>query len=229
MGNFEQTENLEGRQEELLNKLLYRKMEKEMEKWEACLKSSSPENVLRFAYEYAMKSDILFAMEDEELEPHTALMLLQMEKLLDSVFTWSVNCDHPEHMEFVRSCINGCGEHAWEKFVAENSVKESAQEPENVQNGNSEPEDEHGVPVHDLSVSGLAVENLIEIVNLFNEKKDKMHLLEAYPYDVWRGHFVDWANDFEEMYKDTDWNADDYLEKIRHFALVRFHLLSSQF
>ncbi|HJB29536.1 MAG TPA: DUF3848 domain-containing protein [Candidatus Blautia faecavium] len=221
MGNFEQTANMEAGQEDVLITLLYKKMEQEMEKWETCLKSTSPENVLRFAYEYAMKSDIIFAMEDEELEPQTALMLLQMEKPLDSVFIWSVNCNNQDHMEFIRSCIRDCGKYAWDKFVEENSKKDSAQEPENVQDciGASK-----GKSMAGCTVSGLAVENLIEIVNLFNEMKDKMHLLDAYPYDIWKQHFADWANDFEELYKDTEWIAEDYLAKTRQFALVRFKL-----
>ena len=55
-----------------------------------------------------------------------------------------------------------------------------------------------------------------------------MKLLETHPYEIWKDCFVDWANDFEEMYKDTNWTADDYLDKIRQYALVRFQLLLRQ-
>lgn len=226
MDNFKQTTNQEVSLEENIRIMLLNKMTKEMKQWESYLKASSPEFVLTNAYEYAIKSDILLAMENEELEPVEALLLLQMENPLNSVYEWFANSDSSYHMEKISSCISECAKWAWRDLKKENSEEEPSQEAEkelDCEENNSG----HTIMVG-CTVNGLAVENLIEIVNLFNEVKDKMHLLETHSYEVWKNHFADWANDFEEMYKDTDWTADDYLAKIRQFALVRFQMLLRQ-
>lgn len=218
MSNFEQ-KNQEISFEEQVGMLLFNKMEKEMKEWEDYWKKFPPESVLTCAYEYAMKSDILFAMEEEELEPHIAIMLLQQDKPLNAVYEWFERCDQSDHMDLIRNCIRDCGKAAWEKFIAENSKEVPKQENENF----------HDINKKQAEMKGLAAENLIEIVMIFNDMKERMHLLEYQDFSVWKEKFADWADDFEKQYKDTSWTEEAYQEKIYQFTIAKFQLFIQSF
>ena len=54
---------------EELNTASYHKMEAEQDSYRDWLLTLPPDEILQHAYEYAVRQDILFAMEDLELQP----------------------------------------------------------------------------------------------------------------------------------------------------------------
>ena len=71
---------------EELNTALYQKMEREQDKYRKWLVQCPPEEILSHAYEYAVREDILMAMEELNLPDDQAMALLKQRGLLDDVF-----------------------------------------------------------------------------------------------------------------------------------------------
>lgn len=82
---------------------LYEKMKAEMDHYQKWLLSQSPEEILRHAYEYSVKEDILCEVElmDDE---KTAKALLRSPCPLEDVFE-RVRDNDSSHMDEVRDCI----------------------------------------------------------------------------------------------------------------------------
>ena len=71
---------------EELNTKLYQKMEKEMEDFKNELRAFTPDEIMGRAYELAIKEDILYHMEYNDLTDEQAKTLLKDKKPLDSVY-----------------------------------------------------------------------------------------------------------------------------------------------
>ena len=69
-----------------LNKALYEKMAAEQDKYRDWLKSQPPAEVLNHAYEYAVREDIVMAMEELELTDAQAQALLDSPTPLADVY-----------------------------------------------------------------------------------------------------------------------------------------------
>ena len=63
-----------------------------------------------------------------------------------------------------------------------------------------------------------ASENLVEITLVYVGMLEEHRRLNSVDSDTWKQLFVQWANEFETMQTDTDWNQEDYLEEIEKFA-----------
>ena len=92
---------------EELNTALYKKMFAEQKDYKAWLLSQPAEEILRNAYEYVMREDILLSMEYHDLSDRNATVLLNMDKPLAAVFNKLEHSDSP-HMEHVWECIQQC-------------------------------------------------------------------------------------------------------------------------
>ena len=62
---------------EKLNTAIYEKMAAEQSAYHDRLLTLPPDEILQHAYEYAVRQDILFAMEDLELQPEQCRALLK--------------------------------------------------------------------------------------------------------------------------------------------------------
>jgi len=94
---------------EELNLKLYQKMVQEQEKYGDWLKSQSPDEILRHAFEYAMREDIVYAMEYHELSVKQAEALLTSDTPVADVYNAFEQAESP-HMDMIRSCIESCAE-----------------------------------------------------------------------------------------------------------------------
>lgn len=83
---------------------LYDKMAAEQAKYRGWLLEQPPEEIVNYAYEYAMREDILMAMEDAELRPEQAEVLLASVSPLDDVYQVFSKME-TSHMDTVRECI----------------------------------------------------------------------------------------------------------------------------
>ena len=71
---------------EELNTALYKKMFAEQEKYRAWLLTQPPEEVLRLAYEYTVREDILLSLEYNDMTDEQAEAMLKLSKPLAAVF-----------------------------------------------------------------------------------------------------------------------------------------------
>ena len=71
---------------EELNTELYKKAHSEQEAFRAELLSMPGEEILKYAYEYTIKEDLLLSLEYNDLESNQAKALLKLDKPLDSLF-----------------------------------------------------------------------------------------------------------------------------------------------
>lgn len=94
---------------EELNTALYQKMEREQDKYRKWLVQYPPEEILSHAYEYAVREDILMAMEELNLPDDQAMALLKQRGLLDDVFKDFSKLE-TDYMETVRGAIESCAE-----------------------------------------------------------------------------------------------------------------------
>ena len=94
---------------EKLNTALYHKMEREQDKYCKWLVQCPPEEILSHAYEYAVREDILMAMEELNLPDDQAMALLKQRGPLDDVFKDFSNLE-TAYMETVRGAIESCAE-----------------------------------------------------------------------------------------------------------------------
>lgn len=69
-----------------------------------------------------------------------------------------------------------------------------------------------------LLVYDKVSENLIEISLAFANLKDRYEKLCDIDSITWKQMFVDWANEFETVYTNNDWDQCDYLHEIEKYA-----------
>ncbi len=78
---------------EELNTAIYEKMAAEQSAYRDRLLTLPPDEILQHAYEYAVRQDILFAMEDLELQPEQCRALLKFPSpvadILKDLKSWS--------------------------------------------------------------------------------------------------------------------------------------------
>lgn len=89
---------------EELNAELYEKVSAEFEEYKNNLLMMSPEEMLEHAYAYAIRSDIVVALEYHELRARQAQALLNADNSLDEIFSKWENLE-TKHMECVRDAI----------------------------------------------------------------------------------------------------------------------------
>lgn len=70
---------------EELNTAIYEKMAAEQNAYRDRLLTLPPDEILQHAYEYAVRQDILFAMEDLELQPEQCRALLKSPNLVADI------------------------------------------------------------------------------------------------------------------------------------------------
>ena len=92
---------------EELNTALYKKMFAEQKDYKDWLLSQPAEEILRNAYEFVMREDILLSLEYNDLSDRYATVLLNMDKPLAAVFSKLEHSDSP-HMEHVWECVRQC-------------------------------------------------------------------------------------------------------------------------
>jgi len=83
---------------------LYDKMKAEQDKYREWLLSQSPVEILNHTYEYTMREDIVMAMEELELTPKQAKVLLKSPCPLADVFE-EFRDRETEHMDTIRDSI----------------------------------------------------------------------------------------------------------------------------
>ena len=84
---------------------LYEKMSYEQDYYRQWLLSQPPEEILNHAYEYAMREDILMAMETDELTDAQTQALLSSDTPLADVYRYFDRVE-TDHMDVVRDCIS---------------------------------------------------------------------------------------------------------------------------
>ena len=87
-----------------LNYNLYEKMSDEQDSYRQWLLSQPPEDILNHAYEYAMREDILMAMETERLTDSQAQALLNSPTPLSDVYRYFERTE-TDHMNEIRDSI----------------------------------------------------------------------------------------------------------------------------
>lgn len=71
-----------------LNVELYKKMAAEQTRYREYLLTLPPAEILKSAYEYSTREDILLTLEYDDLHPRMAQALLRLDKPLDDVFRY---------------------------------------------------------------------------------------------------------------------------------------------
>lgn len=87
-----------------LNYNLYEKMSDEQDYYRQWLLSQPPEDILNHAYQYAMREDILMAMETERLTDSQAQALLNSPTPLSDVYRYFERTE-TDHMNEIRDSI----------------------------------------------------------------------------------------------------------------------------
>lgn len=98
---------------EELNTALYNKMFAEQGEFRSWLLEQTPEEILRHAYDYVMREDILLSLEYNDLTDRYATVLLEMDKPLAAVFDKLEHTESP-HMEYVWDCVEQCAKETLE-------------------------------------------------------------------------------------------------------------------
>ena len=89
---------------EALNRKLYEKLFEEQEKYKGWLLEQSPEEILRHAYEYTIREDIVLAMEYHDVSDEQARALLDSPSPLAEIFRDFEQIEG-DHMDIIRGCI----------------------------------------------------------------------------------------------------------------------------
>lgn len=89
---------------EALNRALYNKLSDELERYRSELLSMPAEEILKCAYPYAVKEDIVFAMEDFKLSVEQCKALLSEKNALKKVFSRWENHES-RYMDDIRDMI----------------------------------------------------------------------------------------------------------------------------
>lgn len=87
-----------------LNTALHQKMMNEQEKYRNWLITKSPERILKHAYMYAMREDILLSLEYWDLSENQARVLLELKNPLSAIYNHFENSES-EHMDEVQRAI----------------------------------------------------------------------------------------------------------------------------
>lgn len=80
------------------------KVAKEQEVFETYLLTLSPKEILNRAYEFSVKQDIVFAVEQMELKDNEIKVLLNVPDLLMEVYEDFINLED-DYMDNIRSCV----------------------------------------------------------------------------------------------------------------------------
>ena len=91
---------------EELNTASYHKMEAEQDSYRDWLLTLPPDEILQHAYEYAVRQDILFAMEDLELQPEQCRALLKFPSPVADILKDFEKLELG-YMDAIRDCIDG--------------------------------------------------------------------------------------------------------------------------
>lgn len=91
---------------EELNTAIYHKMEAEQDSYRDWLLTLPPDEILQHAYEYAVRQDILFAMEDLELQPEQCRALLKSPSPVADILKDFEKLEL-DYMDAIRDCIDG--------------------------------------------------------------------------------------------------------------------------
>ena len=91
---------------EELNTAIYHKMEAEQDSYRDWLLTLLPDEILQHAYEYAVRQDILFAMEDLELQPEQCRALLKSPSPVADILKDFEKLELG-YMDAIRDCIDG--------------------------------------------------------------------------------------------------------------------------
>ncbi len=89
---------------EELNSALYKKLSNEIDQYKSELFSMPAEEILKCAYAYAMKEDIVFAMEELNLSDKQCKALLSEQNALDKIFSHWENHES-RYMDDIRDMI----------------------------------------------------------------------------------------------------------------------------
>ena len=89
---------------EELNTELYKKLFAEQQDFKGWLVKQPPEEILKHAYEYVIREDIVIEMEYHDLTDTEAKALLADEKPLKAIFDAYENSEGG-HMDEIRNCI----------------------------------------------------------------------------------------------------------------------------
>ena len=113
---------------EELNKALYDKMGAEMERYRQELLSLPSEEILKNAYEYAVREDILLTMENYDLDDERARALLDSETPLADAFQ-AVEGENIGYTDMIQRCVwKKANSLLWEKRMAAQPESERPQE-----------------------------------------------------------------------------------------------------
>lgn len=90
-----------------LNEELYRKLSKELEEYRKELLSQTPDEILKQAYDYAIRQDIVLSLEYHDVNARQAQVLLRTDNALDAIFTkWeNLETDHMDHIQNAVECV----------------------------------------------------------------------------------------------------------------------------
>ena len=89
-----------------LNEELYRKLSKELEEYRKELLSQTPDEILKQAYDYVIRQDIVLSLEYHDVNARQAQVLLRTDNALDAIFTkWeNLETDHMDHIQNAVEC-----------------------------------------------------------------------------------------------------------------------------
>lgn len=97
-----------------LNTALHQKMMEEQEKYRNWLLTKPPERILRHAYMYAMREDILLSLEYWDLTEDQAKVLLAQKNPLAAIYKNFENTES-EHMDEIHRAVERCADNLLEK------------------------------------------------------------------------------------------------------------------
>lgn len=89
---------------EELNLQLYQKMAAEQAQYREWLLSQPPDEILRHCYEYAVREDILYSLEETDISAERAKALLKSSSPLSDIYERHEKCESA-HMEEIRDAI----------------------------------------------------------------------------------------------------------------------------
>ena len=95
----------------LLNLALHQKMQNEWLEYRDWLLTLPAEEILDNAYEYAIKTDIVYALEDYELEDEEYEALMRMGNVLDGVKR-TLDKSETGYMDDIRAAVENCARDA---------------------------------------------------------------------------------------------------------------------
>lgn len=97
-----------------VNVALHKKMTEEQEKYRQWLFTKPPERILRHAYMYAMREDILLSLEYWDLSEDQAKALLSLKNPLSMIYKNFENTES-EHMDEIHRAVERCADNLLEK------------------------------------------------------------------------------------------------------------------